>query len=59
MAVWGVNGLVPPTDEEGFHAFARSLPDPEIAEAIAAAEPLTPREALFTVRLHSRLPGVA
>jgi 2-polyprenyl-6-methoxyphenol hydroxylase-like FAD-dependent oxidoreductase len=32
----------PPTDEEGFRAFARSLPDPRFAEAYEASEPLTP-----------------
>jgi hypothetical protein len=32
----------PPTDEEGFLAFARSLPTPEFYEAIKEAEPLTP-----------------
>jgi 2-polyprenyl-6-methoxyphenol hydroxylase-like FAD-dependent oxidoreductase len=32
----------PPTDEEGFRAFARSLADPRFAEAYEAAEPLTP-----------------
>ena len=32
----------PPTDEDGFLAFARSLPDPRFAEAYEAADPLTP-----------------
>jgi 2-polyprenyl-6-methoxyphenol hydroxylase-like FAD-dependent oxidoreductase len=32
----------PPTDEEEFRQFARSLPDPRFAEAYEAAEPLTP-----------------
>lgn len=31
----------PPTDEEGFRAFARSLADPRFAAAYEAAEPLT------------------
>jgi flavin-dependent dehydrogenase len=31
----------PPTDEEGFLEFARSLPTPKLYEAIKAAEPLT------------------
>jgi 2-polyprenyl-6-methoxyphenol hydroxylase-like FAD-dependent oxidoreductase len=31
----------PPTDEEGFRTFARSLADPRFAEAYEAAEPLT------------------
>jgi 2-polyprenyl-6-methoxyphenol hydroxylase-like FAD-dependent oxidoreductase len=31
----------PPTDEEGFLAFARSLRAPDLADAIADAEPLT------------------
>jgi len=32
----------PPTDEDEFRAFARSLPDPRFAQAYEAAEPLTP-----------------
>jgi 2-polyprenyl-6-methoxyphenol hydroxylase-like FAD-dependent oxidoreductase len=32
----------PPTDEAEFLAFARSLPTPAFAEAVAAAEPLSP-----------------
>lgn len=31
----------PPTDEDGFRAFARSLADPRFAEAVEASEPLT------------------
>lgn len=31
----------PPTDEDGFRAFARSLADPRFAEAYDASEPLT------------------
>jgi 2-polyprenyl-6-methoxyphenol hydroxylase-like FAD-dependent oxidoreductase len=38
----GYFGEHPPSDETGFLAFARGLPTPEIAEAIARAEPLTP-----------------
>jgi 2-polyprenyl-6-methoxyphenol hydroxylase-like FAD-dependent oxidoreductase len=32
----------PPTDEDGFRAYARSLADPQFARAYEAAEPLTP-----------------
>ena len=32
----------PPTDEEGFRAFARSLPSPELYQAIQQAEPISP-----------------
>lgn len=32
----------PPTDEDGFRAFARSLPDPQLAAAYEASEPLGP-----------------
>jgi flavin-dependent dehydrogenase len=32
----------PPTDEDGFRDFARSLRDPRVAEAYEASEPLTP-----------------
>jgi 2-polyprenyl-6-methoxyphenol hydroxylase-like FAD-dependent oxidoreductase len=38
----GVGRDYPPTDEPGFLEFARSLPTPELYEAITAAEPLTP-----------------
>ena len=31
----------PPTDEEGFGAFARSLPSPELYQAIQGAEPIS------------------
>jgi 2-polyprenyl-6-methoxyphenol hydroxylase-like FAD-dependent oxidoreductase len=37
----GVSHDYPPTDEDGFLAFARSLPSPRIYEAIQAAEPLS------------------
>jgi 2-polyprenyl-6-methoxyphenol hydroxylase-like FAD-dependent oxidoreductase len=37
----GVSHDYPPTDEEGFLAFARSLPSPRLYEAIQAAEPLS------------------
>ncbi|MGW7438407.1 FAD-dependent oxidoreductase [Streptomyces sp. NPDC054849] len=36
----GVNGEVPPTDEEGRLAFARSLESPVVADLMAASEPL-------------------
>jgi 2-polyprenyl-6-methoxyphenol hydroxylase-like FAD-dependent oxidoreductase len=38
----GAAGQHPPTDEDGFAAFARSLRHPVIADALAAAEPVTP-----------------
>ncbi|MES2644136.1 MAG: FAD-dependent oxidoreductase [Myxococcota bacterium] len=37
----GLLGDHPPADDEGWMAFARSLPNPELADALAAAEPLT------------------
>lgn len=37
----GMGGDYPPTDEEGFLEFARSLPSPQLYEAIKDAEPLT------------------
>lgn len=37
----GMSRDYPPTDEAGFMAFARSLPSPRMAEAMAAAEPLS------------------
>lgn len=38
----GMNADYPPTDEEGFIEFARSLPVPEIYETLSRAEALTP-----------------
>jgi 2-polyprenyl-6-methoxyphenol hydroxylase-like FAD-dependent oxidoreductase len=38
----GLAGDLPPTDEEGFIAFARSLASPRLHEAIEQAEPLGP-----------------
>lgn len=40
VALIGIARDHPPTDEDGFLAFARSLPTPRLYEAIAAAEPL-------------------
>lgn len=42
LTLMGVGGEYPPTDEEGFLAFARSLPSPVIYEAIRRAEPAGP-----------------
>jgi 2-polyprenyl-6-methoxyphenol hydroxylase-like FAD-dependent oxidoreductase len=41
VSLTGAAGQHPPTDEEGFAAFARSLPSPIVAEAVAEAEPVT------------------
>ncbi len=50
----------PPTDEAGFVEFARSLPSPELYEAIKAAEPLTPmygyRRTENRLRRYDRMP---
>lgn len=41
LTVAGLDGANrPPTDEEGFLAFVRTLAPPEVFEAIRAAEPL-------------------
>jgi len=42
VGLMGAAGQHPPTDEDGFAAFTRSLRHPVIAEALAAAEPITP-----------------
>ncbi|MGH3784410.1 MAG: NAD(P)/FAD-dependent oxidoreductase [Pseudonocardiaceae bacterium] len=42
VALIGAAGQHPPTDEDGFAAFIRSLRHPVIADAVAAAEPMTP-----------------
>jgi 2-polyprenyl-6-methoxyphenol hydroxylase-like FAD-dependent oxidoreductase len=41
LGLMGAAGEHPPTDEDGFTSFVRSLRHPVIAEAIARAEPLT------------------
>ncbi|MBZ0279270.1 MAG: FAD-dependent monooxygenase [Anaerolineae bacterium] len=41
VTLLGANGDYPPTDEEGFMAFAKSLPGPDIYEAIKDAKPIT------------------
>jgi hypothetical protein len=45
QALLGLAGLAgdhPPTDEEGYLEFARSLPSPEIYQALKQATPLGP-----------------
>jgi flavin-dependent dehydrogenase len=42
VSLFGMAGDHPPTDDEGFLEFARSLRSPHLYEAIKAAEPLTP-----------------
>ena len=42
VSLMGAGGQHPPTDEEGYSAFVRSLRHPVIAEAIRNAEPLSP-----------------
>jgi 2-polyprenyl-6-methoxyphenol hydroxylase-like FAD-dependent oxidoreductase len=42
VALIGAAGQHPPTDEEGFAAFIRSLRHPVIADTLQQAEPLTP-----------------
>jgi 2-polyprenyl-6-methoxyphenol hydroxylase-like FAD-dependent oxidoreductase len=42
VALMGAAGQHPPTDEDGFAAFTRSLRHSVIADALAAAEPVTP-----------------
>lgn len=42
VTVAGINGDVPPTDDDGFAAFALGMRSPAIAEAIAGLEPAGP-----------------
>ena len=60
VALVGVARDHPPTDAEGFVAFARSLPTPRLYEAIAAAEPLTSpygyRHTANRMRRYDRMP---
>lgn len=60
VALVGIARDHPPTDEEGFEAFARSLPTPRLYEAISAAEPLTSpygfRHTANRMRRYDRMP---
>jgi 2-polyprenyl-6-methoxyphenol hydroxylase-like FAD-dependent oxidoreductase len=42
VGLGGVGKDMPPTDAEGYLAFARSLPDPSLYEAIKEATPISP-----------------
>ena len=42
LILTGLAGDHPPTNEEGYLNFARSLPSPEIYDALTQAEPLGP-----------------
>jgi len=56
----GMAGDYPPTDEDGFLDFARSLPDPQLAMLIAQAQPLSAiwgfRSGENRLRHYERLP---
>ena len=41
VSLGGMNGFYPPTDDEGFDAFARLLPSPTLAEALQSATPIS------------------
>ncbi len=49
----GVLGDHPPTDDQGFMRYARDLPHPAMAEALAVAEPLTDA-AVYRFPAHQR-----
>ncbi|MEM7799020.1 MAG: FAD-dependent monooxygenase [Chloroflexota bacterium] len=55
----GMNGDYPPTDDDGFLAFARSLVSPKVADLIQTAEPASPiwgyRNAANRLRRFDRL----
>ena len=61
LSLTGILGDHPPTDDEGFLAFAKSLPVPDIYEAIQDAEPLddpvTFRFPASVRRRYERLPS--
>jgi 2-polyprenyl-6-methoxyphenol hydroxylase-like FAD-dependent oxidoreductase len=42
LTMAGTNGDVPPTDEEGFLAFARGMRSPALADVVERLEPLSP-----------------
>ncbi|MBI1297661.1 2-polyprenyl-6-methoxyphenol hydroxylase-like oxidoreductase [bacterium] len=60
VTLTGLNGDHPPTDEDGFLAFARSIPVPAFHAALAQAEPLTApygyRNAANRLRSYDKLP---
>lgn len=60
VTLTGLNGDHPPTDEEGFMAFAHSIPVPALHKALAQAEPLTApygyRRAANRLRSYDKLP---
>ncbi len=60
VALVGIARDHPPTDDEGFMAFAQSMATPALYEAIAAAEPLTSpygyRHTANRLRRYDRLP---
>jgi hypothetical protein len=59
LALWGTAADPPPLDEAAFLAFARSLPNPDLAELLARAEPLAAVTRLPTANWSARLPAVA
>ena len=60
VALVGIARDHPPTDEDGFLAFARSLPTPRFYEAVAAAKPLSSpygyRHTANRMRRYDRMP---
>lgn len=60
VTLTGLNGDHPPTDEEGFLAFARTIPVPELHRALGQAEALTDpygyRRGANRLRHYDRLP---
>jgi 2-polyprenyl-6-methoxyphenol hydroxylase-like FAD-dependent oxidoreductase len=52
VTLGGLHGLRPPTDEAGYLEFTRSLSVPDVYQAIAAAEPLTP---IVTHKFHTNI----
>jgi len=55
VSLGGMHGDHPPTDEEGFAAFARSLPVPHVHDALSSARPhgdIVPYRFLSSMRRH-------
>jgi 2-polyprenyl-6-methoxyphenol hydroxylase-like FAD-dependent oxidoreductase len=42
LTIAGTNGDIPPTDEAGFHAFARGMRSPVLGDVLDRLEPLSP-----------------
>lgn len=59
LALWGTAADPPSLDEAAFLTFARSLPNPDLAELLAWAQPITAVTPLPAANWSARLPSAA